>query len=262
MEIENLHSNIALFGGRKKGMQVTLKVVDGKNDGRQIAISIPEFIIGRGDKAHLKPSSDLVSRNHCLIKTEEGKVIVSDMGSRNGTFLNGEKLTAPHVAQVGDQLRVGRLQFEIIIDHAVAGSKKPKVQDVVEAAARTAKSPSKPQSLEDSITDWLADDDDDVELDTFTKEALSNADTVQFKLDETSDLTAKSKEETADEKSGDESTDKSDEDSEEDSEEVVVDGKKKKKKKTYGKLPPVPKFSHDDSTTAADDVLRKFFNRR
>ena len=237
-------------------MQVTLKVVGGKNDGRQIAISIPEFIIGRGDKAHLKPSSDLVSRNHCLIKTEEGKVIVSDMGSRNGTFLNGEKLLAPHVAQVGDQLRVGRLQFEIIIDHAVAGSKKPKVQDVVEAAARTAQSNGKPQSLEESITDWLADEDDDVELDPFTKKALTNADTVQFNLDETSDLTANTKEETAESK--DDSSD-----GEEDSEEIIdEDGKKKKKKKTYGKLPPVPKFSHGDSTTAADDVLRKFFNRR
>ena len=40
---------------------------------------------------------------------------------------------------------------------------------------------------------------------------------------------------------------------------VETDPKKKKKK---GKLPPVPKFSHDDSTNAADHVLRKFFNRR
>lgn len=38
--------------------------------------------------------------------------------------------------------------------------------------------------------------------------------------------------------------------------------KKKKKKKEFGKLPPLPKFSHDDSTSAAGDVLKKFFNRR
>ena len=35
-----------------------------------------------------------------------------------------------------------------------------------------------------------------------------------------------------------------------------------KKKKEPGKLPPVPKMSQGSSTTAADDVLRKFFNRR
>ena len=40
------------------------------------------------------------------------------------------------------------------------------------------------------------------------------------------------------------------------------DSKEIKKKKKFGKLPPVPKFSHNDSTTAADDVLKKFFNRR
>jgi hypothetical protein len=40
------------------------------------------------------------------------------------------------------------------------------------------------------------------------------------------------------------------------------DEKKQSKKKNFGKLPPRPKFSHDDSTTAAGDVLKNFFNRR
>jgi len=68
-------------------MQVFLKIIGGKNDGREIKISVPEFIIGRGDTAHLKPSSDLVSRRHCSIKVADGRVIVADMGSRNGTFV-------------------------------------------------------------------------------------------------------------------------------------------------------------------------------
>ena len=45
-------------------MQVSLKVVGGKNDGRLIAINVPEFVIGRGETAHLRPQSDLVSRAH------------------------------------------------------------------------------------------------------------------------------------------------------------------------------------------------------
>ena len=79
-------------------MQVFLKIIGGKNDGREIKISVPEFVIGRGDTAHLKPSSDLVSRRHCSIKVVDGKVIVSDMGSRNGTFVNGEQLKGEHIA--------------------------------------------------------------------------------------------------------------------------------------------------------------------
>ena len=119
-------------------MQVKLKVIGGKNDGREITISVPEFIIGRGDGAHLRPQSDLISRQHCMLKIENGKVIAKDMGSRNGTFVNGDRLEGEHQVAVGDRLRVGRLQFEILIDHAVAGSKKPKVEGVKEAAARAA----------------------------------------------------------------------------------------------------------------------------
>ncbi len=42
-------------------MQVTLKDVGGKNNGREINIAVPRFIVGRGETAHLRPASDLVS---------------------------------------------------------------------------------------------------------------------------------------------------------------------------------------------------------
>lgn len=242
-------------------MQVTLKVVGGKNDGREIAISIPEFVIGRGDDAHLKPSSDLVSRRHCAVKVQDGKVIIQDMGSRNGTFVNGVQLKGSHVAKAGDQLRVGRLNFEVMIDHSVGGAKKPRVQGVVEAAARTAN--QKESSLEDSITDWLMDEGEDSQLDSFTRKARSNADTVQFNLEETKSIPNEHEAKRKAEPEEEQPSSELDAD-EESTEETEADGKKKKKKKKkeFGKLPPVPKYSHGDSTTAADDVLRKFFNRR
>jgi len=105
-------------------MQVTLKVIGGKNDGRQIKIAVPRFIIGRGETAHLRPSSDLVSREHCEIVVGDGVVRISDLKSRNGTYINGLKLDGPHDVCSGDSLRVGRLQFEVIVDHALAGAKK------------------------------------------------------------------------------------------------------------------------------------------
>ena len=119
-------------------MQVSLKVVGGKNDGRLIKINVPEFVIGRGDTAHLRPQSDLVSRAHCSILVQDGKVVLRDLESRNGTYLNDERLEGEQVITLGDRLRVGRLQFEFLIDHSLAGSKKPKVEGVREAAARTA----------------------------------------------------------------------------------------------------------------------------
>lgn len=225
-------------------MQVVLRVVGGKNDGREITIAVPRFIIGRGDTAHLRPSSDLVSREHCAIVVgDDGVVTISDLGSRNGTFVNGTQLSADHPAQSGDSLRVGRLHFEIVIDPVKAGTKKPRVTDVVEAASRAA-STKKKMSLEDSITDWLMDggeEDDDPTTSERTK--IASAETIQLNLEETSVFGG----------SNVDRTKKKDDDSSTDS------GSESKK---AGKLPAIPKNTHESSTSAADDVLRKFFNRR
>ncbi len=222
-------------------MQVVLKVVGGKNDGREITIAVPRFIIGRGDTAHLRPASDLVSREHCEILVGDGSVVINDLESRNGTFVNGKQLTESHVSKSGDSLRIGRLQFEVVIDPVKASAKKPKVENVVEAAARTAN--NKKPSLEDSITDWLSDTDDDPS--TNERASIASAETIQLNLEETSVFgtskrVPKSEEEPVDEE----------------------DSTGKKKKKGPKKLPPMPKHQHESSTTAADDVLRKFFNRR
>ena len=228
-------------------MQVVLNVVGGKNDGRDIVISVPRFIIGRGESAHLRPSSDLISREHCSISIKEGQVTIDDLGSRNGTFVNGAELSGTHLVKSGDSLRVGRLQFSVLIDPVKAGQKKPRVKSAVEAASRTMeKKPPSKEMIEDSITDWLSSPDEQDAKDNFR-----NAETVQFEIEHSKT---------------EENLDLSDS-SDDAEEELTVDGSgekedKKRSKKKFGKLPPRPKFSHDDSTTAAGDVLKKFFNRR
>ena len=219
-------------------MQVVLKVVGGKSDGREIKISVPRFIIGRGETAHLRPSSDLVSREHCEILVGNGKVIINDLKSRNGTFVNGKQLEKRHKAKSGDSLRVGRLQFEVVIDPVKASTKKPRVAGVVEAASRTA-SKKKKMSLEDSITDWLTDEDDD------DSSSFNSAETVQLNIEETTVFGKKIKKENEGEE---------EEEEEEEQEEPKADGK--------GKFKLPPKAKHESSTSAADDVLKKFFNRR
>ncbi|MEE2826037.1 MAG: FHA domain-containing protein [Planctomycetota bacterium] len=228
-------------------MQVVLKVVGGKNDGREIVISVPRFIIGRGESAHLRPSSDLISREHCSISIKDGQVTIDDLGSRNGTFVNGSELSGTHLVKSGDSLRVGRLQFSVLIDPVKAGQKKPRVKSAVEAASRTMeKKPPSKEMIEDSITDWLSSPDEEDAKDNFRK-----AETVQFEIEH-----SKTKENLDLSDSSDQVEDSLTEDGADESE-----GAKRGKKK-FGKLPPRPKFSHDDSTTAAGDVLKQFFNRR
>lgn len=233
-------------------MQAILKVVGGKNNGREIVIGVPEFYIGRGENAHLRPSSDLISRMHCVIRLKDGKVEIEDLKSRNGSFVNDQQLTEIHMAKSGDRLRVGRLNFEVLIDPVKAGNKKPKVKDVADAAVRTANKVknSNNEEIEESISDWLAEPEEGPLTGEFDNE------TVQFSFEEP-ELSIEQLNEANESKNSELEAEKQAEQEEED-----ADAKKKKGKKEFGKLPPLPKFSHDDSTSAAGDVLKKFFNRR
>lgn len=48
-------------------MEAILIVASGKNAGRKIAVRGPKFFIGRAEDCQLRPTSDLVSRHHCVI---------------------------------------------------------------------------------------------------------------------------------------------------------------------------------------------------
>lgn len=230
-------------------MRVLLKVIGGKNDGREIGIAVPRFIIGRGETAHLRPASDLVSREHAVIEVIDGSVRLTDLQSRNGTFVNGEKINGSVVLKGGDAVRIGRLQFEMIIDPVQAGTKNPKVSSVVDAASRTASS-GKKGSLDDDITDWLMESGDEEDPATSPRLGLSGSETVQFKLEDTTPIKKELEIESlpGEEPESDVEQSKS------------FFGKKKKTEK--GKLPPIEQPKHDSSTSAADDVLRRLFNRR
>ncbi len=136
-------------------MEVKLVVVGGRHAGKEIPVTGPQFLIGRGEKCQLRPQSDMVSREHCAIVIEEGSVSVRDLGSRNGTFVNDQRVQGTRKLHGGDRLKIGPLEFEVRLDVPIGGKKKPKVQSIQEAAARAAKEGSGPE--EDDISDWLED---------------------------------------------------------------------------------------------------------
>lgn len=137
-------------------MEVRLIVASGKNAGQKIAISGPKFFIGRSEECHLRPRSELVSRHHCAILVEEGYVAVRDFGSKNGTFVNGQRVKAEHELKNGDRLGIGDLQFDVELVVQVAGKKKPKVHSVQEAAKRMAQA-SSDEDLD--LSNWLGEEE-------------------------------------------------------------------------------------------------------
>jgi len=94
-------------------VDVQLIVVQGKHQGKTIPLRGPVFRIGRGETCHLRPNSAQVSREHAEFSVAGEKVTVRDLGSRNGTLVNGKALTAPYVLKNRDVVTVGPLTFAV-----------------------------------------------------------------------------------------------------------------------------------------------------
>lgn len=231
-------------------MEIRLKVIGGKNDGKELPVQVAEFVIGRGEGAHLRPASDLVSRKHCTILSQGGKAVLIDHDSRNGTFLNGDQIKGQVDLKPGDRLRVGRLVFEVLIDIAQPSIKRPKVDGVADAAQRATESAGDDWN-DDSISGWLTSLEDPSQAVEQTKQfSLEDAqlklssETISSGLDSTlvadkDELLKQAKAEEAAEKAAD-----------------------RAKKKVAGKLPDAARRTTDNSKDAATEVLQKFFNRR
>ena len=145
-------------------MKVQLIVVRGKPEGKAIPLVGPKFRIGRGETCHLRPNSEQVSREHAEFTVHEGVVSVADMGSRNGTLVNGKALTSgPCVLKNRDLVQVGPLTFAVSIEGAPAPAAAPKPaapkaapppQAAAAAAAKSAKSAPE-EVLNEEIDAWL-----------------------------------------------------------------------------------------------------------
>ena len=85
-----------------------LIVLAGGNVGEMYKILAGEAVIGRGKNVDVVLIDDGVSRAHARISLENGKLMLQDLESRNGTFRNGVKVEGPVPLHDGDKIQVGR----------------------------------------------------------------------------------------------------------------------------------------------------------
>ena len=100
--------------------EYALKFVSGKYQGGQFRLS-PEtdIIIGRATDVDMVVVEDMVSRRHALISTKGGKVTLRDLGSTNGTFLNGERVgREPVEVKEGDRILIGSSVLKLVAYNA------------------------------------------------------------------------------------------------------------------------------------------------
>jgi pSer/pThr/pTyr-binding forkhead associated (FHA) protein len=234
-------------------MLVKLKILKGPNLGKEVKIPVPKCLIGREEGCHLRAQSDAVSRRHCVIITSESEVVIRDLNSRNGTYVNDQRITEEVVLLSGDVVRVGPLEFEAVLEQKPGKPKRPAVSDLKEVLARTAESAQVSTNTGDmsDVTKWLD------EADAFAKAArMADPETRQFRIDDTDPGKMIN---SGDTNALEEAKKKSDEEAKKKAEE---EEEAKKKKKEPGKLPPRPQFAAKNSRDAAADTLKKFFNRR
>ncbi len=98
-----------------QGQDVAMLMVrEGSSPRRQWALQGAAIVIGRGDDCHVIIDDRQASRHHARITQTQDGYVLEDLGSKNGTFLNGQPLTVPTVLKDGDEIGIAfaaRLSF-------------------------------------------------------------------------------------------------------------------------------------------------------
>lgn len=271
-------------------MKVQLVVVRGKPEGKVIPLVGPNFKIGRGETCHLRPNSEQVSREHAEFTIGADSVMVRDLGSRNGTLVNGKALTAECRLKDRDLVQVGPLTFAVSISEAPAAKAV-----AAPAAPAPAKAKASPDDVSgDEIDSWLlgetagaaAENPTVYGGDTITITAFKDAKAAPAKPQPPSSVTDDEYErqqeeepvdeaaETAEDLSAQDETqdfmDENEEDEEGDEEapeEEFMDESNpfyaaKKAQKDQAKQGGPAKPSYKDTSDAANDILRRLMERR
>ncbi|HSO53234.1 MAG TPA: FHA domain-containing protein [Actinomycetes bacterium] len=92
--------------------ELSLEIVEGTGAGRMVALA-GGVTIGRGQDADLVLADELVSRRHARVAPRGSGAVVEDLGSRNGTFLNGDGIHGLTRMEPGDQLQLGVTLVEL-----------------------------------------------------------------------------------------------------------------------------------------------------
>jgi pSer/pThr/pTyr-binding forkhead associated (FHA) protein len=75
-----------------------------------------ELVLGRGDQADIRLEDPFASGRHALIYEQGNIVVIEDLNSTNGTYLNEELLQTPRPLHPGDRVRIGDSEFAFEVD--------------------------------------------------------------------------------------------------------------------------------------------------
>ena len=134
-------------------MNYALHVVRGRSEANTLRLMDGVNSIGRHDDCQIRIRSSQVSRRHCQLFEEGNKLILRDLGSFNGTFVNGKRVLGQQTLKPGDVLTIGGVTLRVDLLRAAPES----------AAASPAPQPAASDTAEVTALP-VAEDDFEMEL--------------------------------------------------------------------------------------------------
>ncbi len=90
-----------------------LIITYGDHPGREYRLGPKTVLIGREDQCDITINDSSVSRKHASVERKDGRFILQDLKSTNGTLINGESIDV-YVLSHGDKIRIGRTVFQFL----------------------------------------------------------------------------------------------------------------------------------------------------
>jgi Domain of unknown function (DUF4388)/FHA domain len=110
------------------GRSYVLRFISGKYQGGEFPISIDrQIIVGRSSDLDMVLVEDMVSRKHAKIAMQGDQIWIEDLGSTNGTFVNGEKIKRSRLKE-GDRVLIGTSILKVIAGDSVRDSADAKIE--------------------------------------------------------------------------------------------------------------------------------------
>ena len=91
-----------------------LVLIEGRPLGRKFPLLAPKVSLGRGKKADLSIDDKSVSQVHAEVVVKNKQILISDVGSTNGTFVNDVRITVATPLKEGDMVRIGTTIFKFV----------------------------------------------------------------------------------------------------------------------------------------------------
>jgi hypothetical protein len=95
-------------------MDARLRILSGPHAGEIVQIRRGKLLIGREEDCTLRPDSEFVSRHHCVLLLDDYTLRIRDLGSKNGTFVNGRRIgTSETILLHDDMISIGEMIGQI-----------------------------------------------------------------------------------------------------------------------------------------------------